>query len=109
MIVVRVINGDSNQMSWNEVLLVVLVVLLLFSGIIFRFALYYRNQIKNLKDELEERKRKVLIETKAIIDQCATDLKKYDAEIKIRDEKIEKLKQELQHLEEEGKATSYMK
>ncbi|WP_245289082.1 hypothetical protein [Bartonella henselae] len=100
-------NGDSNQMSWNEALLVVFVVLLLFSGVML-FALYYRHQAKNLKDELEERKREVLIETKAIIDQCAADLKRYDAEIKARDEEIAKLQQDLKRLEEEAKANSHI-
>ncbi|KEC55965.1 hypothetical protein [Bartonella koehlerae] len=90
-------------MSWNEILLIILVVLLLFSGVMFQFALYYRNQAKNLTGKLEDRKREVLIETKAIIDQCAADLKKYDAEIKARDEEIEKLQQNLKHLEEEAK------
>ncbi|WP_039760368.1 hypothetical protein [Bartonella queenslandensis] len=79
-------------MSSNEMIAIVVCVVfgvLLFSGVMFRFALYYRDQVKTLKKQVqdlqeENRKKefKFLKESKQTIDECDDDLKKYEEQIK---------------------------
>ncbi|WP_375694011.1 hypothetical protein [Bartonella sp. AD24XZML] len=73
----------------------VVFVVLLFSGVMFRFALYYRDQVKKLKEQVkgQEFRIEVLKEernvTKKIIDECGEDIKKYEKEIKALKQKID--------------------
>ncbi|WP_375642635.1 MULTISPECIES: hypothetical protein [unclassified Bartonella] len=80
-------------MSWNEILWIAVVSVLLLSGVMFRIALHYRDQVKalkeqvnNLKKEMREKEFRYLKETKQTIDEC-------DADLEERDKLIEALKQ----------------
>ncbi|WP_246668544.1 hypothetical protein [Bartonella refiksaydamii] len=90
-------------MSLNEILWIVTFSVLLLGGVIFRFALHYRDQVKalkeqvnNLKKEMRENELRYLKESKQTIDEC-------DADLKERDKIIEELKQELEERDEEMK------
>ncbi|WP_144755897.1 hypothetical protein [Bartonella saheliensis] len=111
-------------MSSNEMIMIVcaLMGILLFSGVMFRFALHYREkskqlvrqiaklqiQISNLKEEIEEKEIKFLKETKQTIDECDADLKElnqkideYDDTFKRKNEIINSLTADVQSRGEE--------
>ncbi|WP_375657283.1 hypothetical protein [Bartonella sp. CM120XJJH] len=88
-------------MSWNEILWIAVVSVLLLSGVMFRIALHYRDQVKALKEQVNNLKKEMrgnefryLKETKQTIDEC-------DADLKERDKLIEALKQEIKERYEE--------
>ncbi|WP_375614241.1 hypothetical protein [Bartonella sp. AC151YNML] len=105
-------------MSSNEILWIAVVSVLLLSGVMFRIALHYRDQVKALKEQVQDLKKKMrenefryLKESKQTIDECDADLEERDeeieelkAEVQSRDEEIERLTQELKQRDEAVKA-----
>ncbi|WP_375682139.1 coiled-coil domain-containing protein [Bartonella sp. CE47NXGY] len=104
-------------MSSNEILWIAVVSVLLLSGVMFRIALHYRDQVKALKEQVQDIKKKMkenefryLKESKQTIDECDADLEERDKEIKQlkqeieeRDEEIKQLKQKIEERDEEIK------
>ncbi|WP_375633129.1 MULTISPECIES: hypothetical protein [unclassified Bartonella] len=101
-------------MSSNEILWIAVVSVLLLSGVMFRIALHYRDQVKALKEQVQDIKKKMkenefryLKESKQTIDECDADLEERDKEIKQlkqeieeRDEEIKQLKQKTEELKQ---------
>ncbi|WP_375646101.1 hypothetical protein [Bartonella sp. CM87QHHN] len=90
-------------MSSNEILWIAVVSVLLLSGVMFRIALHYRDQVKALKEQVQDIKKKMkenefryLKESKQTIDEC-------DADLEERDKEIKQLKQEIEERDEEIK------
>ncbi|WP_375626874.1 hypothetical protein [Bartonella sp. MU37NMGALS] len=102
-------------MSSNEILWIAVVSVLLLSGVMFRIALHYRNQVKALKEQVQDLKKEMrenefryLKESKQTIDQCDADLEElkqkidaYREDFKRKSEKIQALKADVQSRDEE--------
>ncbi|WP_375607566.1 MULTISPECIES: hypothetical protein [unclassified Bartonella] len=83
-------------MSSNEILWIAVVSVLLLSGVMFRIALHYRDQVKALKEQVQDIKKKMrenefryLMESKQTIDECDADLEERDKAIKQLKQKTE--------------------
>lgn len=87
-------------MNINEILWVVVVVVLLFSGIILRFALYYRDQAKAFQEEARKIKHEFLRDSMKITEERDRAIREQNMVIKRRDQAIAKLKQRLKQYEE---------
>ncbi|WP_375642681.1 hypothetical protein [Bartonella sp. CM100XJJH] len=92
-------------MSLNEILWIAVVSVLLLSGVMFRIALYYRDQVKALKELIENLKFEIRVLKEEcngamkIIGERNEDIRKYEAEIKERDKLIKKFKQQTEEHE----------
>lgn len=76
-------------MNINEILLGAMMVVLLFSGVIFRFALYYRGQIKALKEESRRIKHEFLRDSMKMTEERDRVLREQNMVIKRREQAIE--------------------
>ncbi|WP_144755867.1 hypothetical protein [Bartonella saheliensis] len=113
---------SSNEMMTIAIVVCALMGILLFSGVMFRFALHHREkskqlaeqiekfqiQISNLKEEIRAKEIKFLKETKQTIDECDADLKElnqkideYDDTFKRKNEIINSLTADIQSRDEE--------
>lgn len=90
-------------MSVNEILLGAMIVVLLFSGVIFRFSLYYRSQIKALKEESRRMKHEFLKDSMKMTEERDRTFREQNMVIKRRDQAIEKLKKQIRQYEENEK------
>ncbi|MBB4076968.1 DNA primase large subunit [Bartonella fuyuanensis] len=90
-------------MSINEILSGLMVVVLLFSGIIFRFTLYYRGQVKALKKESRRIKHEFLRDSMKMTEERDRAIREQSMVIKRRDQAIEKLKKQIKQYEENEK------
>ncbi|WP_375670505.1 hypothetical protein [Bartonella sp. PS7NMGDW] len=100
-------------MSSNEILWIAVVSVLLLSGVMFRIALHYRNQVKALSEEIQYLRarvkkvntdfilgnRNITYECDADIGKSEAEIKKLKQEIKERDEEIKQLKQKTEEHE----------
>ncbi|PIT69837.1 hypothetical protein [Bartonella tribocorum] len=90
-------------MNVNEILLGVMIVVLLFSGVIFRFSSYYRSQIKALKEDARRIKHEFLRDSMKMTEERDRALREQNMVIKRRDKTIEKLKKRIKQYEENEK------
>ncbi len=84
-------------MSVNDILLGVVIVVLFFSGITFRFSLYYRNQVKALKEHSRKIKHEFLRDSMKMTEERDRAIREQSMVIKRRDQTIEKLKNKLRN------------
>ncbi|WP_375696108.1 hypothetical protein, partial [Bartonella sp. AC67GZZY] len=94
-------------MSSNEILWIAVVSVLLLSGVMFRIALYYRAQVKALKEQVQDINKKMkenefryLMESKQTIDECDADLEERDKEIKELKQKIDAYREDFKRKSE---------
>ncbi|KEC54632.1 hypothetical protein [Bartonella koehlerae] len=87
-------------MSINEVLWVIMIVVLLFSGVILRFALYYRDQAKAFQEEARNIKHEFLRDSIKITEERDRAIREQNMVIKRRDQAIAKLKRQVKQYEE---------
>ncbi|UNE53696.1 hypothetical protein [Bartonella machadoae] len=90
-------------MSVNEILLGVVIVVFLFSGIMFRFACYYRSQVKALKEEVRKLKHDFLRDSMKMNEERDRMIKEKSMMVKRRDQAIEKLKRQIKQYENDEK------
>ncbi|WP_208435901.1 hypothetical protein [Bartonella phoceensis] len=86
-------------MSVNEVLLGVMIIIVLLSGITFRFAFYYRDQVKILKEEARKIKHDFLRDSMKMTEERDRAIRDQSMVIKRRDQAIEKLKKQIKQHE----------
>ncbi|AFR26575.1 hypothetical protein MF1_03790 [Bartonella quintana] len=87
-------------MSVNEILLGTVLVVLLFSGVMFRFALYYRDQVKAFQEEARKIKHEFLRDSMKMTEERNRAIREQSVVIKRRDQTIEKLKKQIKQYEE---------
>ncbi|WP_139413098.1 hypothetical protein [Bartonella mastomydis] len=94
-------------MSLNEILSIAIFAMLLIDVVMLGFALYYRNQVKALKEEIQslrERIKKIntdfILGDRNIIYECDGDIRKYDAYIARLEQKIEEYDETFQQKNE---------
>ncbi|WP_208433334.1 hypothetical protein, partial [Bartonella taylorii] len=110
-------------MSLNEILSIAIVAMLLIGGVMLSFALYYRNQVKALKKEIEDEEfaaralKKEREEIREIMSGYDENVEKYEEEIKglkgtrdeyrktlqLKNETIDKLIAEIEKLNQQNK------
>ncbi|EJF83035.1 hypothetical protein [Bartonella rattimassiliensis] len=90
-------------MDVNEILLGAVVVVLLFSGVIFRFSLYYRSQVKTIKEETRRIRHKFLKNSMKMTEERDRAVREQNMMIKRRDKTIEELKKQIKQYEENEK------
>ncbi|WP_375613354.1 MULTISPECIES: hypothetical protein [unclassified Bartonella] len=90
-------------MSVNEILLGAMIVVLLCSGVIFRFSLYYRSQVKILKEESRRIKHEFLRDSMKMTEERDRAIREQSMVIKRRDQAIEKLKKQIKQYEKNEK------
>ncbi|WP_144752880.1 MULTISPECIES: hypothetical protein [Bartonella] len=90
-------------MSVNEILLGAMIIVLLFIGVIFRFSLYYRSQIKVLKEESRRIKHEFLKDSMKMTEERDRTFREQNMVIKRRDQAIKKLKKQIKQYEENEK------
>ncbi|EJF81069.1 hypothetical protein [Bartonella doshiae] len=90
-------------MSVNEILLIAVSmvgVVMLFSGIIFRFVLFYRNQIKILQEEARKMRHDILRDSMKMTEERNRMVREYNMVIQKRDQTIEKLRKKVKQCED---------
>ncbi|WP_455480389.1 hypothetical protein V3564_04405 [Bartonella sp. B12(2025)] len=87
-------------MMVNGILLGAVIVVLLFSGIMFWFAFYYRDQVKALKEEARKIKHEFFRGSMKVTKERDRAIREQNMVIKRRDQAIEKLKKQIKQYEE---------
>ncbi|MBB5073180.1 uncharacterized protein HemX [Bartonella callosciuri] len=96
----RAIKLKEIKMDMNEILLGAVIIVLLFSGVMFRFVFYYRDQVKALNEEVRKIKHEFLRDSMKLTEERDRAIREQNMVIKRRNQAIEKLKKQIKQYEE---------